>query len=109
MYPISPEAVTYNLAATAVLFEPVLTEGIFLVVCLNIENVPVPIVTDTKYIYRVQQCLSPRRNRDSLFHPLSRQRVCPSPPPPGRKGGGGNSPAGEGVGGVPIPTAGEKT
>jgi hypothetical protein len=26
MYPISPEAVTYNLAATAVLFEPVLTE-----------------------------------------------------------------------------------
>ncbi len=38
-------------------------------------------------------------------HPLSRKRVCPPTEP---KGGGAHSPAGKGVGGVPIRTTGEK-
>ena len=28
VYPVSPETITYNLAATLALFEPVLTEGV---------------------------------------------------------------------------------
>ena len=35
--------------------------------------------TQSTYIYRVPQCMSPRQNWDSPT-PLSRQRVCPSPP-----------------------------
>ncbi len=42
-----------------------------------------------------------------LSHPLSRQRVRPSPPQ-NREGGGGTLPCGLGVGGVPIPTTGKK-
>ncbi len=41
-----------------------------------------------------------------LSQPLSRQRVCPSPQ--NREGGGGTLTCGWGVGGVPIPTTGEK-
>jgi hypothetical protein len=43
--------------------------------------------------YRVRQCMSPRRNRDSPI-PLSRQRVCL----PTCTKGGARSPAGEGLG-----------
>jgi hypothetical protein len=48
--------------------------------------------------------MSPRRNW-GLSHPLSRQRVCP--PPPNQRGEGTLA-CGRGVGGVPIPTTGEK-
>jgi hypothetical protein len=40
-----------------------------------------------------------------LSQPISRQRVCPSPQ---NRGGGGGSHSPAGVGGVPIPTTGEK-
>ncbi len=40
-----------------------------------------------------------------LSHPLSRQRVCPSPQ---NQRGGGTTACGWGVGGVPIPTTWEK-
>jgi hypothetical protein len=52
-------------------------------------------VYSTKYvrIKSIPQCLSPRRNWDSP-HPLSRQRVCPSPR---NHGGGGTLACGWGV------------
>jgi hypothetical protein len=37
------------------------------------------LVPQSTYLYRVPQCMSPRRNGDSPSLPLSRQRVCPSP------------------------------
>ncbi len=43
-----------------------------------------------------------------LPHPLSRKRMCTPPPPPEPKEGGTHSPKGEGLDGVPIPTAEEK-
>jgi hypothetical protein len=48
--------------------------------------------------------MSPRRNWDSPNHSLASECA----PPHGTKGEGAHSPAGEGVGGVPIPTTGEK-
>jgi hypothetical protein len=66
------------------------------------------------YIYRVPQCMSPRREL-GLPQPFSRKRVCPTPLSrkrvclPGTKGWGTLACAGEGGGGgVPIPTTGEK-
>ncbi len=47
------------------------------------------------YIYRVPQCMSPRRNWDSPT-PSRASEWVPLPPEPG--GGGANSPAGEGLG-----------
>ncbi len=41
--------------------------------------------SQSTYIYRAPQCMSPRWNWDS-HHPLCRKRVCP---PPGTKGWGG--------------------
>jgi hypothetical protein len=57
------------------------------------------------FIYRVPQCMSPRRNWDSpIPFPASECAL-----PPGTKGGGGGPVAGGwGVGKVPIPTTGEK-
>jgi hypothetical protein len=52
----------------------------------------------------ISQCMSPRRNWDSP-QPLSRKRVCP---PPLNQRVGGTLARGWGVGGVPIPTTGEK-
>jgi hypothetical protein len=46
------------------------------------------------YIYRVPQCMSPRRNWDSHTHSLARECT----PPPGRGKGVAHSPAGEGLG-----------
>jgi hypothetical protein len=46
------------------------------------------------YIYRVPQCMSPRRNWDSPTLSLASECV----PPSGTKGGGAHSPAGEGLG-----------
>ncbi len=59
----------------------------------------------TKYIYfyRVPQCMSPRRNWDSPTPSLTSECV-PTP----RTKGGGTLACGWGVGGVPIPTTGEK-
>ncbi len=51
------------------------------------------------YIYRVQ-CMSPRRNWDSPTPYLASECT----PPPGAKTGGAHSPAGGGLGGVPIPS-----
>jgi hypothetical protein len=46
-------------------------------------------------VYRVQQCMSSRRNWDSPTPSLASE----CSPPPGTKGGGGaHSPAGEGLG-----------
>ncbi len=48
--------------------------------------------------------MSPRRNWDSPTPSLASECA----PPPGTKGGGGTLACGGGVGGVPIPTTGEK-
>jgi hypothetical protein len=48
------------------------------------------------YIYRVPQCMSPRRNWDSPTPPQSVASDCA--PPPQAKGGRAHSPAGEGWG-----------
>jgi hypothetical protein len=55
------------------------------------------------YIYRVPQCMSPRRNRDSPTPSLASE--CAPPPGPKR---GGTFACGWGIGGVPIPTTGKK-
>jgi hypothetical protein len=70
-------------------------------------NVVGPPHTQNTSIYRVRTTvyMSTRRNLDSPSHPLSRQRVCPSPQ---NQRGGGTLACGWGVGGVPIPTTGEK-
>ncbi len=46
-------------------------------------------LTQSTYIYRLPQCMSTRRNWDSITPPPSRQRVCPSPRYQG--GGGGHT------------------
>ncbi len=57
------------------------------------------------HLYRVPQCMSPRRNWDSPNPSLASE--CSSPP--GTKRGGGTLAWGWGVvGGVPIPVTGEK-
>jgi hypothetical protein len=50
--------------------------------------------SQSTYIYRAPQWMSPRWNWDSPT-PFSRKRVCPPPVP---KGGGAHSPAAKGVG-----------
>ncbi len=63
------------------------------------------ITPQSTFIYRVPQCMSPRRNR-TLPPPVSPASV---PLHPQLKGGGGGILAyGWGVEGVPIPTTGEK-
>ncbi len=42
-------------------------------------------IPQSTYICRAPQCMSPRQNW-GLSHPLSRQRVCPTPPTKGEKG-----------------------
>jgi hypothetical protein len=61
-------------------------------------------VPNTIVVPRVLQCLSPHLNLDPP--PPLRKRVCP---PPTKGGGETHSPAGEGVGEVPIRTTGEKS
>jgi hypothetical protein len=61
----------------------------------------------TKYVrvYRKNSTVYVPSSESGLPQPLSRQRVCPSPQNRGR---GGTFACGRGVGGVPIPTTGEK-
>jgi hypothetical protein len=60
----------------------------------------------TKYVCLQSTTVYVPSSKLGHSHPPSRQRVCPTAPPPGTKGGGGE--CGRGVGGVPIPTMGEK-
>ncbi len=62
------------------------------------------IQTQSTYIYRVPECMSPRWNWDSPTPSLASERA----PPPLTKGGGGHTRLQVGVEGVPIPTTGEK-
>ncbi len=63
-------------------------------------------MSQSSYIPRVQQCLSPRRNWPHTPSPASE---CVTPPPPPRSKGGGNTLAcGRGGGGVPMRTTWEK-
>ncbi len=64
-------------------------------------------VGPTKYLYLQSTTVYVSSSELGLSHPLSRQWVCPSP---GTQGGWavGTLACGWGVGGVPIPTTGEK-
>jgi hypothetical protein len=60
--------------------------------------------SQSTYIFRVPKCMSPRRNWNSPTPSLASE--CAPPPEPKR--GGGHTRLRRGVGGVPIPTTGEK-
>ncbi len=60
--------------------------------------------SQSTYIFRVPQCVFPRRNWDSPTPCLASELF----PSPRTKGGGGTLARGQGIGGVPIPTTEEK-
>jgi hypothetical protein len=61
------------------------------------------ILLSTKYVYTKSTTVYVPSSELGLSQPLSRQQVCPSP-----QNRGGTLAGGLGVGGVPIPTTGEK-